>query len=114
MISSSAFADDLTMPRYSRCSASSAVSSTMSVMPMMPFIGVRISWLILARNSLFMRLALSAASFACSSVRVACFWSLMSITVPTRPVIRPSLSFSAALLVRQSTSRPSRSRMWNS
>ena len=33
-------------------------------MPMMPFIGVRISWLMLARNSLLARLAASAASFA--------------------------------------------------
>ena len=31
-------------------------------MPMMPFIGVRISWLIDARNSLLARLAASAAS----------------------------------------------------
>ena len=33
-------------------------------MPMIPFIGVRISWLILARNSLLARLAASAASLA--------------------------------------------------
>ena len=32
--------------------ASRSVSSASSVMPMMPFIGVRISWLMLARNSL--------------------------------------------------------------
>jgi hypothetical protein len=31
---------------------------------MMPFIGVRISWLMLARKSLFARLAASAFSFA--------------------------------------------------
>ena len=36
-------ADDLTIPRYSRCSGVSSVSSTRSVMPMTPFIGVRIS-----------------------------------------------------------------------
>ena len=33
-------------------------------MPMTPFIGVRISWLMLARNSLLARLAASAASLA--------------------------------------------------
>ena len=33
-------------------------------MPMMPFMGVRISWLMLARNSLLARLADSATSFA--------------------------------------------------
>ncbi len=36
-------------------------------MPMMPFMGVRISWLMLARNSLLARLAPSAASLADSS-----------------------------------------------
>ena len=50
-------AEVFTMPRYSRCSLVNCVSSANSVMPMMPFIGVRISWLILARNSLFARLA---------------------------------------------------------
>ena len=56
--------DDLTMSRYSRCSAVRSVPSASSVMPMTPFIGVRISWLMLARNSLFARLAASAASSA--------------------------------------------------
>ena len=36
-------------------------------MPMMPFIGVRISWLMLARNSLFARLASIARSRAVTS-----------------------------------------------
>ena len=40
------------------------MSRANSVMPMIPFIGVRISWLILARNSLLARLPASAASLA--------------------------------------------------
>ena len=36
-------------------------------MPRMAFMGVRISWLTLARNSSLARLAASAASFACRS-----------------------------------------------
>ena len=48
----------------SRCCGSSSVSSSSSVMPMTPFIGVRISWLMLARNSLLARFAASAASLA--------------------------------------------------
>ena len=52
---------------YSRCVASSGVSSNRLVMPMTPFIGVRISWLIVARNADFAWLALSAWIFACSS-----------------------------------------------
>ena len=45
-------ADDLARPRYSRCSGVSSVSSASSVMPITPFMSVRISWLMLARNSL--------------------------------------------------------------
>ena len=37
-------------------------------MPMIPFIGVRISWLILARKSDFARFAASASSRACSAI----------------------------------------------
>ena len=47
-------------------------------MPMMPFMGVRISWLMLARNSLLARLAASASSLACFSCASASFRSLMS------------------------------------
>ena len=46
------------------CSASSRVSISRLLKPMTPFIGVRISWLIAARNSLFARLAASASSRA--------------------------------------------------
>ena len=56
-------------PRYSRCSAESCESRTRSVMPMMAFIGVRISWLMLARNAFFVRLAASAAWIELSSLR---------------------------------------------
>ena len=50
--------------RCSRCSPDSGVSSSNSVMPMMAFIGVRISWLMLARNWLLAWLAASAACLA--------------------------------------------------
>jgi len=65
MTASSESADARTNSRYSRCSRVNPVSRASSVMPMMPFIGVRISWLMLARNSLLARLAASAASLAC-------------------------------------------------
>ena len=55
------------------------VSSRTSVSPMMPFMGVRISWLMLARNSLLARLADSAASLACSSSASACLRGVMSM-----------------------------------
>ena len=73
--SRSAPAEDLTRVRYSRCSALSSVPSASSDRPMMAFIGVRISWLMLARNSLLARLAASAASRA----RPACFLGALAI-----------------------------------
>ncbi len=45
---------------YSRWRRSSSVSRSRVVMPITPFIGVRISWLTLDRNSLRVRLADSA------------------------------------------------------
>ncbi|MBZ5652384.1 MAG: MASE1 domain-containing protein [Acidobacteriia bacterium] len=44
-------AEFFTISRYSRCSRVSLVPSASSVIPMMPFIGVRISWLMLAKIS---------------------------------------------------------------
>ena len=51
------------------CSASRAVRSSRSVRPMMPLSGVRSSWLIVARNSIFCRAAAVAASRASTSSR---------------------------------------------
>ena len=53
-------------------------------MPMMPFIGVRISWLMLARNSLLARLAASAASWAC----LKAVMSVRRLTTPPSLVTR--------------------------
>ena len=50
----------------SACPALSGVSIRIPDMPMMPFIGVRSSWLMLARNSDFSREASSAWSRTCS------------------------------------------------
>ena len=55
------------VPTQSRWLSVSSVSVSRLVMPMTPFIGVRISWLMMARNSLFARSAASAASFASRS-----------------------------------------------
>ncbi len=55
--------------RYSRCSGVSDVSASSSAMPNTPFIGVRTSWLMLARNSLLARLPASAARRASARTR---------------------------------------------
>ena len=67
MIASSASPLDETVVAYSRCSSFRSVPSSSPLMPMIAFIGVRISWLIVARNALF-------ASFAASALRRAS-WS---------------------------------------
>ena len=72
------FADELTVSKYSRCSAVSSVSRASSVIPMIPFMGVRISWLMLAKNSDLRREASSAASLARTISCSAFFRALMS------------------------------------
>ena len=55
MIVSSASPEVRIVSAYSRCSVVSAVSSSRPLIPMIAFIGVRISWLIEARNALLAR-----------------------------------------------------------
>ena len=50
IMASNELAEVLTISRYSRCSLLSAVCRANPVIPMIPFMGVRISWLMLARN----------------------------------------------------------------
>ncbi len=76
-------ADSFTMSRYSRCSSERVVSRANSVMPTMPFMGVRISWLIMARNSLLARLAASADSLALCISASARFRTVISIRLPS-------------------------------
>ncbi len=58
-----------TVSRQSRWSSVRSVSSTSSVMPMMPFMGLRISWLMLARKTDLLRLASSAVILASRRLR---------------------------------------------
>ncbi len=68
LISSRRFSPLLrTVSAYCRCSGSRSVSSSRPVMPITPFIGVRISWLMVARNSLLALVASSALSRASAS-----------------------------------------------
>ena len=78
--------ESLRMIRYSRCSSRSDVSSRSSAIPITAFIGVRISWLMLARKSLLARLAASAASLAARSSSATRFCSVTSRAIAyTRP-----------------------------
>ena len=85
-------AELLTRPRYSRCSGFRSDSRTTSVNPMMPFMGVRISWLMLARNSLLARLAISATCLARTNFDSASLRAVMSVPEPITFVMTPSWS----------------------
>jgi hypothetical protein len=81
MTISSESAEIFTISRFSRCWRVRSVPSVSMVSPMIPFIGVRTSWLTLARNSLFARFAASAASMAwCSFSSVFCRSSSSAIS----------------------------------
>ena len=68
-------------------------------MPITPFIGVRISWLIVARNSDFARFAASAAASFCLS-------ALMSRTIVSSPIGRPASLRNGVATTETSTSSP--------
>src|SRR5215207_6073709 len=59
--------------------------------------GVRSSWLIMARNRFLARFAACAASNADSSSRSTCFRSVMSRTTETAPPRSPPISIGNAL-----------------
>ena len=71
MIVSSASPAPRTPSAYCRWRSSSSVFSSRPVSPMTPFIGVRISWLIVARNADLAREASSASSRVSASSRRA-------------------------------------------
>ena len=72
-----------TISAYCCCSGVSSVSRSKPAIPITPFIGVRISWLILAKNWLFAWLAASAASLAFRISSSACLRSVMSERRPS-------------------------------
>ena len=117
-----------TVSTLSRCSADSGLSNSNCVIPITAFIGVRISWLTLARNSLFSR----DASKASSRVRSNCvawssrrcrvssksrmwsrnrssvsFMAVTSVTVPSTCNTRPASSFTARAWSKTTSKVPS-------
>ena len=92
MIVSSASPESRIVLAKSRWSSDSGVSSSSPLMPITAFIGVRISWLIVARKALLASLAVSAAaraSWACLNRRT--FW-IASADCEARVVNRSSTS----------------------
>src|SRR6266851_3311892 len=93
--------ETLTSSRYSRCSGVRVVCRASSVIPMTAFIGVRISWLILARNSDFARFAASAACFALC--RASSARSRISISLRSSSFAAIRLAVRSRILVSRSS-----------
>jgi hypothetical protein len=93
----------------------SGVSSRSPLIPITAFIGVRISWLIVARKELFASLAASAAARACCASLNRRTFSI-AITAWSANVCASEISFAsnspvpARRIVRQPMARPSRSK----
>ena len=85
----------------------SSVSSSRPVMPITPFIGVRISWLMFARNSLFAPRGLQRASRARASSNSVSFRRVMSLVTPSVPMISPDSLRTGILVVRPHETVPS-------
>ena len=83
MICSSASAECEMVCDRCRCRGVSSVACSSSDMPMTPFIGVRISWLMRARNSLLALLARSAASLA----RVASSMTSLQLAIGVAQIV---------------------------
>ena len=96
------------IPKYWCWSASRTAARVSSWQkPRIALRGVRNSWLIFERNSLFALLALSASSLAFCRAISACFRSVISLAVPVVPVIFPAASKRAIAFVLTSICLPS-------
>ncbi len=81
---SSVAAESWMICTISRWSGASAVRASTLTTPVTPFRGVRISWLILARNWLLARLAASAWSRAASRASALALRSVTSSEITSR------------------------------
>ena len=98
----------LIIPKYCCWSALRAAERASSwLKPRIALRGVRNSWLIFDRNSLFALFALSASSLACCRAISACLRSVISLAVPVVPVMFPSASKRAIAFVLTSIGLPS-------
>ncbi len=89
------------------CSGVRGVRSSSAFIPMTPFMGVRISWLMLARNSLLARLAESDSRAAAAKAASARLRSVMFCSAPTTRTGRPRSSRSTSDVENAQTSLPS-------
>ncbi len=105
MMCSSASAEREMVSERWRCRGVRSVVCSTSDMPMTPFIGVRISWLMRARNSLFALLARSAASLARLASPIASFRSRLALP---RLIVRSSTccSRNCAVLLQSRVAMP--------
>ena len=106
-IESSASAEVVISRASSRWSGSRSVAASISAIDITPFIGVRISWLMFARNSLFARAASSASSRARRSSASAALRRPMSRSEMQPHSPMPPIAGSAETPISRSTPPPS-------
>ena len=94
-----------------RCSASSWVCESTSIMPVTPIIGVRISWLIAARNALLAWLASRARDSLSRKARSSRLSTERSVATASRPTIAP---VSSRIADNASSTGRVRPRWWRS
>ena len=111
MIPSSAWPDRDTFSTSRRWRSLSTVEASRLAMPSTPFIGVRISWLIVARNCDLARLAASASSRARTSSASARLRSVMSRKIAVKNSSSPSAHLGDGQLGRELGCPPCGSRV---
>ena len=89
MIRSSASAEAWITLSERRCSMSRSVCESTSIIPVTPIIGVRISWLIAARNALLAWLASRARASLSRNARSRRLSVVRSVATASSPTIAP-------------------------
>ena len=108
MICNSDCAEDWITLSERRCSGSSRVWARISTMPVTPIIGVRISWLIAARNALLATLASRARLSLARRSASSCLIRVRSAATASRPLPPRRSSGNGASASSACTAWPSR------
>ncbi len=103
MICSSDAAELSAVETICRCCGVRCVRASTSSMPVTPIIGVRISWLIAARNVDFARLACSATLLAATASPSACLRAATSASIAAAIELNAPATRSSSETARTST-----------
>ena len=106
IISSSECPERKMISTLSRCSGFNSVSSSICAIPKTPFIGVRSSWVMVARNSDLTLFACSASNLAFSRATSIFLRSSISIKKPLKETGWPVISLFTVTISRNQIESP--------